>query len=306
MGSWQADLLNLQLSVGVKPALKRLKNINTIRNLLHLSDSSVGRASVPWGTARETADIPQAEFEAEWINGGKQRVKKQVILYFPGGAFLFRTPYMHAGLVSRLTKLTDTHALMVHYRLAPEHPFPACLEDGLVAYNWLLEQGFNADDIIVAGDSAGGGLALSTLLAISDSKLPMPKCAYLMSPLLDLSDSAPSRWKNAASDSSLPTPHQRAFNPRLAYLGEFDPRDPRASPIYGDFNGLPPIYLQVSDSELLLDDSVRMARRGHIYQTEIVVDVWHKLPHVWQLFPFLPESEQALQKAADFILRHTH
>jgi acetyl esterase/lipase len=204
-------------------------------------------------------------------------------------------------MVSRLAKRANARVFLVHYRLAPEHPYPACLEDSLAAYRWLLQQGINASNIVIAGDSAGGGLAVSTMLAAFEEELPMPSCGYLLSPLLDMTDSATSRSKNANSDVYLPPPHQRAFNPRAVYIGDIDPSDPLVSPIYGDLSCLPPIYLQVSDSEMLLDDSLRMARRGHTHQTEITVDVWHKLPHVWQLFPQLPESGLALQKASDFI-----
>ena len=193
---------------------------------------------------------------------------------------------------------------MAHYRLAPEHPFPACLDDALLAYEWLLDQGIAADRIAIAGDSAGGGLTLSTLLSLRDRKLPLPGCAYMLSPLLDVSDHAPSRWKNALSDSALPAPKNRALNPRPLYLGENDPADPIVSPINGDFTGLPPLYIQVSDSEMLLDDSLRLARRGHTYGVEVNVDIWRKVPHVWQIAGFLPESGEALDKAARFLRQH--
>jgi acetyl esterase/lipase len=227
-----------------------------------------------------------------------------VVLYLPGGAYVLRTPNFHTGMVSRLCKCANTRALMTYYRLAPEHPFPACLEDALLAYEWLLGEGIAPDNIAIAGDSAGGGLTLSTLLAIKEKKLPMPACAYMLSPLLDVSDHAPSRWKNAASDTALPAPAQRAINPRPLYLGGNDPNDPMVSPINGDFGGLPPLYIQVSDSEMLLDDSLRLARRGHSHNVHVHVDIWRKVPHVWQAFAFLPESNEALEKAGHFLQEH--
>jgi acetyl esterase/lipase len=200
-----------------------------------------------------------------------------------------------------LCKIANAEALIAYYRLAPEHPFPACLDDAILAYEWLLNQGIPPKSIAIAGDSAGGGLTLSTLLTIKEKKLPMPGCAYMLSPLLDVSDHAPSRWKNALSDKALPAPKKRAINPRPLYLGEADLNDPMVSPINGDLSSLPPLYIQVSDSEMLLDDSLRLARRGHTYDVEVNVDLWHKVPHVWQAFAFLPESNEALEKAGRFL-----
>ncbi len=213
-------------------------------------------------------------------------------------------PNAHTGMVSRLCRNANAKALMAYYRLAPEHPFPACLEDAVLAYRWLLRQGIEPDRIIIAGDSAGGGLTLSTLLALKERKLPMPACAYMLSPLLDVSDKAPSRWKNSASDTALPAPKDRALNPRPLYLGDNAPEDPLVSPINGNFDGLPPMYVQVSDSEMLLDDSLRLARRAHIYDVEVSVDIWRKVPHVWQAMGFLPESREALEKAGTYIRDH--
>ncbi|MCB1701238.1 MAG: alpha/beta hydrolase [Pseudomonadales bacterium] len=303
MQSWQTDLLNLQLSLSIKPMLRHMDSIDRIRKLVAVSDRVVGRLALPRGTQREAVKIPGARFDAEWI-GANDGTTRRVMLYLPGGAYVLRTPNIHAGMVSRLCKCANTRALMTYYRLAPEHPFPACLEDSVLAYRWLLDQGIAPENIIIAGDSAGGGLTLSTLLALKEQKLPMPACAYMLSPLLDVSDHAPSRWKNAASDTALPAPAQRAINPRPLYLGGSDPSDPMVSPINGNFAGLPPMYIQVSDSEMLLDDSLRLARRCHTYDVPVNVDIWRKVPHVWQAFAFLPESNEALEKAGHFIQQH--
>ena len=301
--SWQTDLLNLQLSLTVKPMFKYIGSVDHLRALVRLSDGTLGRFSIPRGTRREPATIPGANFDAEWLRYGEHETQR-VILYLPGGAYVIRMPNLHSGMVSKLCRHANARALMAYYRLAPEHPFPACLEDSMRAYEWLLDQGIPADQIGIAGDSAGGGLALSTLLTIRDRKLPMPACAYMMSPLLDVSDHAPSRWKNALSDSALPAPQNRAVNPRPLYLGDNDPANPIVSPINGDFTGLPPLYIQVSDSEMLLDDSLRLARRGHTYGVEVKVDIWRKVPHVWQVAGFLPEAGEAIDKAAQFLRRH--
>ncbi len=301
--SWQTDLLNLQLSLTVKPMFKYIGSVNHLRTLVGLSDNTLGRLAIPRGTQREPVKIPRAKFDAEWLRYGDHETQR-VILYLPGGAYVIRMPNLHSGMVSKLCCHANASALMAYYRLAPEHPFPACLDDAMLAYQWLLDQGVPADQIAIAGDSAGGGLALSTLLTIRDRRLPLPGCAYLLSPLLDVSDHAPSRWKNALSDSALPAPKNRAINPRPLYLGDNDPTDPIVSPINGDFTGLPPIYIQVSDSEMLLDDSLRLARRAHTYGVELSVDIWRKVPHVWQIAGFLPEAGEALDRAAKFLRRH--
>jgi acetyl esterase/lipase len=207
-------------------------------------------------------------------------------------------------MISRLCTQADARALACFYRLAPEHPFPACVEDSVAAYDWLLEQGYHPEHIAIAGDSAGGGLTLSTLLALRDLNRPMPSCAVMMSPLLDVGDSTPSRFKNARSDSALPHPNERGINPRLLYLNERDPKDPMVSPIYGEYHGLPPMYLLVSDSEMLLDDSLRLARRAQLYKVAVRVDIWRRVPHVWPSMPFLPEAKDSLQRAGTFIATH--
>jgi acetyl esterase/lipase len=303
MQSWQTDLLNLQLTLTVKPMFKYMKSLERIRQLVNFSDNTVGRLAIPRGTRREPVKIPGADFEAEWVRA-PDTDPQRVLLYLPGGAYVIRMPNAHTGMVSRLCRNANAKALMAYYRLAPEHPFPACLEDAVLAYRWLLSKGIEPDRIIIAGDSAGGGLTLSTLLALKERKLPMPACAYMLSPLLDVSDKAPSRWKNALSDTALPAPKDRAINPRPLYLGDNAPDDPLVSPINGNFDGLPPMYVQVSDSEMLLDDSLRLARRAHIYDVEVSVDIWRKVPHVWQAMGFLPESREALQKAGAYIRDH--
>ncbi|MEH6636944.1 MAG: alpha/beta hydrolase, partial [Halioglobus sp.] len=256
MQSWQAELLNLQLSLTMKPMFKYVGSIDRMRQMVNFSDSTVGKIAIPKGTRREAVSIPGAEFKAEWVSA-QGTDPARVLLYLPGGAYIIRMPNIHTAMVSRLCKIANAKALISYYRLAPEHPFPACLDDAVQAYEWMLDQGIAPEKIAIAGDSAGGGLTLSTLLALKERNLPMPACAYMLSPLLDVSDQAPSRWKNALSDSALPAPKNRAINPRPMYLGDNAPEDPMVSPINGDFTGLPPLYIQVSDSEMLLDDSLR-------------------------------------------------
>ncbi len=303
MQSWQADILNLYLSLSLKPMFRHVGSVDLLRKLIGVGDSVFGRLAIPRDTLREVADIPGAEFNAEWVANPSCR-DDQVLLYLPGGAYVMRIPNLHVSMLSRLCQRAGLRALMAYYRLAPEHPFPACVEDSVLAYRWLLDQGYASTQIAIAGDSAGGGLCVSTLIKLRELGMPQPAAAFMMSPLLDVSDQAASRWKNARADAALPAPHRRAVNPRALYLGDNDPSDPIVSPINGNLQGLPPLYIQVSDSEMLLDDSLRLARRGHTFSVPVRVDVGRKLPHVWPLFAFLPEAQQSLEQAADFLTQH--
>jgi len=302
MQSWQTDLLNTYLSLSIKPALRHISSLRLIRSVISLVDSTLGRLAFPGKVTISTVVDPNDHCELKWITPTElDPENNRVILYLPGGAYVMRTPQLHAALASRICLEANASALICYYRLAPEHPFPAGLDDAIAAYELLLTQGHNAEDILIAGDSAGGGLALALLLALRDSKRPTPGGAVLMSPLLDAGDEAPSRVKNAKTDSALPHPARRAVNPRTLYVGDHDHKHPYISPIYGTFEGLPPIYVLVSDAEMLLDDSLRLARKAHMYQTDVRVDVWQKVPHVWVSMPFLPESVDGIQRIGQFI-----
>lgn len=302
MQSWQTDLVNTYLSLSVKPILRHVSSLRLIRGVINMVDGTVGRLAAPGKVTTSTVDNPEINCVLTRITPTELAADNgRVILYLPGGAYIMRTPHLHAALVSRICLEANSSALICYYRLAPEHPFPAGLDDALDTYDSLLATGHKPEDIIVAGDSAGGGLALSLLLAIRDSKRPVPGCAVLMSPLLDAGDEAPSRVKNSKTDSALPHPAQRAVNPRALYAGDHDYKHPYISPIYGTFEKLPPIYVLVSDSEMLLDDSLRLARKAHMYQTDVRVDVWQKVPHVWVSMPFLPESVDGMHRIGKFI-----
>jgi monoterpene epsilon-lactone hydrolase len=304
MQSWQTDLLNLYLKTTVKPMLRHARSIRTVRWAMTLSDKTAGRLLIPRDTQVARAAADAVDCRCDWIDTPNSQPGR-VILYLPGGAYISRTPNLHTSMVSRLCTQSGARALICYYRLAPEHPFPACLEDSVAAYNWLLEQGYQPEQISIAGDSAGGGLTLSTLLKLRDLKRPLPACAVMMSPLLDVGDMAPSRTKNALSDSALPHPNARGINPRPLFLGAEDPKGPLVSPIYGEYQGLPPMYVLVSDSEMLLDDSLRLARRAQLFNVTVRVDIWRRVPHVWTVMSFLPESKDGLQRMGKFIAAHT-
>lgn len=303
MQSWQTDVLNLYFKLSVKPMLRHARSIKSVRAFTHVVDQISGPLLLPRHTKITRVQGDNFPCRCDWIDTPQSRPDR-VILYLPGGAYIMRTPRLHSAMVSRLCTQAETRALVCFYRLAPEDPFPACLEDSVAAYEWLLEQGYLPQNIVIAGDSAGGGLTLSTLLALRDAQRPMPACAVMMSPLLDVGEAAPSRIKNSRTDSALPSPYDRGINPRPLCLNGRDIKDPMVSPIYGEYQGLPPMYVLVSDSEMLLDDSLRLARRAQLYNVEVRVDIWRRVPHVWPAIPFLPESAESLQRCGKFIAAH--
>jgi acetyl esterase/lipase len=189
----------------------------------------------------------------------------------------------------------------VHYRLAPEVPFPGGLEDCLAAYHDLLEQGVKPDCITMAGDSAGGGLVLSTLLALRDEGTPLPANAIVLSPLADLDNGGQSRIINKHRDPVLPA--SRISRLQRIYLGDASSGDRFASPVLADFDGLPPILGQVGSTEILLDDARRSAQRAAKAGVPFYLEVWREMPHVHAFFSILPEAGVAVERMAEFIRR---
>jgi monoterpene epsilon-lactone hydrolase len=199
MQSWQASLVNLALRV----TMKQVTNLTASVKYTRLFGQALDTINKPLVTLKSMkitpVKIPDAEFDAEWIDMPSSDGDR-VILYLPGGAFIMRTPHIHRGMVSRFCEEANVRALMVYYRLAPENPYPAALNDACAAYRWLLSQGYDAKNIIIAGDSAGGGLTLSTLIRLRDEKEQLPAGGFMISPGVDLSHQSPSRWKNGDKD----------------------------------------------------------------------------------------------------------
>ena len=222
------------------------------------------------------------------------------LLYLHGGGFVSGSARLVRHLTWRLAAAARAQLLAVDYRLAPEHPFPAALDDAAAAYRWLLAGGADPARPAVIGDSAGGGLALSLLLRLRDENRPLPAAAVVISPWLDLALGGQSLTSNAAADPML----NPAMLPSLValYLDDADPRLPYASPLYGDPAGLPPVLLQVGSDEILRDDAVRMGERLSAAGGEAVVEIWPRMPHDWHLFAaILPEARRAIAGIGDFL-----
>jgi epsilon-lactone hydrolase len=226
--------------------------------------------------------------------------RERVLLYLHGGGFVYGLSPMHIQMVAYLARKMGVHALLVDYRLAPEHPFPAALEDCTTAYRWLLKAGILAQDIVVAGDSAGGNLTLTSVMKLRSTGEPLPAALACLSPVADLSREygPPGSFK----DPLLPLKAVKFYN--ASYVGHSDPHDPLISPVYGDWAGLPPLLLHAGEDEVLREDAVRVASLAKSAGVEVQLEIYPRMWHVWQLYPQLPQAVQSLDAIAVFLSTH--
>lgn len=234
---------------------------------------------------------------AEWIEAPGAYLG--TILYLHGGAYTLGSINTHRELVARLSRSTGMRALVINYRLAPEHPYPAALEDATMAYRWLLTQGIEPAQIIIAGDSAGGGLTLATLLALRATGELLPAGAICISPWTDLACTGECVHEKAPLDKIL-SPDALAHSAK-SYAGGQDLRSPLISPLYANLSGLPPMLIQVGTDEILLDDAKRISEKAQIAGVDVTLEIWEGMFHVFQIIPFMPESKKALENIADFV-----
>jgi len=222
------------------------------------------------------------------------------LLYLHGGGYVLGSINTHRRLVADIARASGARALAIDYRLAPEHPFPAAIEDATAAYRWLLAQGVAPERIVVAGDSAGGGLTASTLLALRDAGDPLPAAAVLISPWLDLTCTCDSMTTKAAADPIIEHDPLKRWGD--AYLGGADARTPLASPLFAELAGLPPLLIHVGTAETLLDDSLRFAERALAAGVGVTLEAWDGMIHVWHAFAFmLPEGQQAIDRIGAYM-----
>jgi epsilon-lactone hydrolase len=254
----------------------------------------------PAGT--KTVSLDAGNVRADRIAVPASRPDRHV-LYLHGGAYRAGSPANYRHFTWRIAAATQASVLAIDYRLAPEHPFPAALDDAVAAYRWLLAEHTAPGKLLIMGDSAGGGLTLATLLKLRDDGLPLPAAGVALSPWTDLALTGASLKLNAQSDPMLNAAHL----PALAneYLAGADPRLPYASPLYGDLAGLPPTLIQVGGDEILCDDAVRMHERLRRAGCDAELEVWPRMPHVWHAFaPVLPEARRAIDSIGEFARRH--
>ncbi len=220
------------------------------------------------------------------------------IIYYHGGGYIMGSIDTHKTLMGRLSRVCSARVLGVEYRLAPEHVYPAAVEDGVQAYKWLIEQGADPARIVLAGDSAGGGLTIATLLALRNQSARLPAGAVVFSPWIDLTASGESVTTRAQADPGIEP--GVLIEIAQTYYGNADPKDPLVSPVFADLTGLPPLLIQVGDAEVLLSDAVRLADNAHSAGVKALYQVWDEAFHVFQATPGLPEAEEALLKVGTF------
>ena len=227
----------------------------------------------------------------------------RVLLYLHGGGYVIGGAWGYRSLWGALAKACGARGLGVDYRLAPEHPFPAAVDDAVGAYRWLLDQGVKPQSIVLAGDSAGGGLTVAVLVESRRLGLPMPAAALAISPWVDLACDSGTIASKAAEDPSLTV--QGLVNCVRQYLGATSVAAPLASPVHADLTGLPPMLIQVGSAEILLDDAVALAGKAGADGVRVRLDVWPAMPHVWHAFAFmLDEGREAIAQAGDFLRAH--
>ncbi|MEH6576098.1 MAG: alpha/beta hydrolase [Amphritea sp.] len=295
--SWQASLTNALLRRFVKTRLGKVSDIASMRVTIAKLDRWVGQRAKGLLSEERTA----AGIACRWLQLPSNN--DRVLLYFHGGLFCFHLPRMYAGFTARICHEIGANALIPDYRLAPEHPFPAAVDDCFAAYRWLLEQGYSPDNIVLAGDSAGGCLTLTTLMQIRDADLPMPAAAILISPAADCS---------VKQRSSLPVDIEAdpmfsssvrglCYSP---YMAGADEKNSLVSPAYGNFHGMPPLQIFVGSSELILSHSLRVVAKASAAGVDVRLSLWKEMPHVHPLMNWLPESKQALQMMGAFFRQH--
>ncbi|MDP1585188.1 MAG: alpha/beta hydrolase [Bradyrhizobium sp.] len=273
-------------------------------------NTPVEQMRAEWDAAFEGCSVPVScervftgGVDGEWIAAGGAP-KDKVILYFHGGGFRLGSVASHRDLIARIADASCCRVLAINYRLAPEHRFPAALDDALAAHDWLRGQGFRPENIAFAGDSAGGNLMLAAMLALRERGLPLPAAGILMSPWTDLAATGTSYVSRAEADPIHARPMILAL--AKAYLGDDgDPRHPLASPLHADLAGLPPLLIQVGDRETVLDDSTMFAEKARAAGVDVDLQVWDGMIHVFQMFGSeLSQAQQAVDAIAGFLRQH--
>ena len=299
MISWRARLLNGVLRLTYKRRLEKIRSITPAaveRSRRRLAAMAKGIPSPPANVTIEP--VQAAGIRGEWVIAPNS-LANRVILYLHGGAYALGSPSLYRDFAWRFSEAAAAKLLVVDYRLAPEHPFPAALEDAQAVWHWLLSMPLRPDHILIAGDSAGGGLSLATLIALRDSGGDLPAGAVCFSPWTDLSGSGPSLGFNAERDPFLIA--RLLAQVAALYLGNADPGNALVSPVFGDPVGLPPLLIHVGSTEILLSDSARFAKNARAAGVDVTLRIWERMPHIFHLFArYVPEGKRVIKESGDF------
>ena len=284
------NILQTRLQSGVEgrtTLADRREGIETlVASLGSSSDVSVDQA--------DAGGVP-----AEWVSA-PGAASDRAVLYLHGGGYVVGSPVSHREIAARLSAAASARVLVIDYRLAPENPFPAPVDDATAAYRWLLDQGVDPERAAVAGDSAGGGLTVAALVALRDAGDPLPAAGVCISPWVDLEGLGESMTTRAKHDPMVS--RESLEETAAAYLAGADPRSPLAAPIYADLRGLPPLLIQVGTAEALYDDSTRLDERARAAGVDSTLQVWEEMVHVWHIFaPILPEGQQAIESIGEYL-----
>ncbi len=257
---------------------------------------ATARARLPADMTRQTASADGVP--CEWLIPHNSP-PDQALIYLHGGGFVYGVTPQHITMVAHLARQMNTRALVVDYRLAPEHPFPAALDDCVTVYRWLLNQGFAPHNTVLAGDSAGGNLTLTTLMKLRAGGEPLPAAAACLSPVADLSERhSPGQFH----DPLLPLRAVRFYN--ASYVADSDGRTPLISPVYGDWQGLPPLLIHAGEDEILLDDATRIVTAAREAGVDVRLQTYPRMWHVFQIFMALPQAVESLDDIARFLKAH--
>ena len=300
--SWQGKAIGAALRGVVKPVVNRVRFTPRFMKFSQLGFDAVTLA-LPVPSDVHIARAHVGGVPGDWLITGRQVRASRVVMYFHGGAYFFGSPRSHRAVTWRMSHYCRAKVLAVDYRQPPDWSYPAPLEDAVSAYRALLTQGYDPQQIVFAGDSAGGNLSLVTMIRLREMGLPLPSCAVLISPWGDLTCSGDSIRDNEDKDPLIPLQALRFVSG--SYSRGEDPAAPTLSPVFADFTGLPPLIIQVGSTEVLLSDAQRIAERARAAGVTCLLQVWEKMPHVFQaLSGWLPEAGQAFREIGAFVHPH--
>jgi monoterpene epsilon-lactone hydrolase len=298
-GSWRSRALNTLLRMMSRRPLPQDLDLAALRRRYEALDAR----HFAMGAAVRREAVQCNGVAAEWISVPETRPGR-VLFYLHGGSFAFRFPNTHAAFAARLCRRLGAQALIPDYRLAPEFPFPAAPDDCHAVWRWLLDGGFDPRGVVFAGDSAGGNLALVTLHRARQAGEALPACAVLLSPAVDCTMTSPSMVENEGRDPMFQCRNLLVLRRHYVSTPELYTH-PDVSPLFADFRGFPPLFLQAGISEMLRDEALRTAQKAHAAGVDVEVELWPETVHAFQIASFLPEAGLAVDQIVRFVCART-